>query len=78
MASTGPTRALIEEHSEMLGRLLDMSSEGIFVRNGRIKECNHFLATRTGYAMDKIESTCFAIFFCKPAPASSAENQPCW
>jgi len=41
-----------------------MSSEGIFVlRNGRVKECNHFLAARAGYAMDEIEGTCFASFF---------------
>ena len=59
-----PPRALIEEHSEMLGRLWAMSSEGIFVlRNGRVKECNHFLAARAGYAMDEIEGTCFASFF---------------
>lgn len=57
-------RTLLEERSEMLGRLLDMSSEGIFiVQNGRVKECNHFLATRAGYAMDEIEGTCFASFF---------------
>ena len=59
-----PPRALIEEHSEMLGRLWAMSSEGIFVlRNGRVKECNHFLAARAGYAMDEVEGTCFASFF---------------
>jgi hypothetical protein len=44
-----PRRALIEERSEMLGRLWEMSSEGIFVvRNGRVRECNHFLAARAG------------------------------
>ncbi len=57
-------RALTEEHSEMLGRLWEMSSEGIFiVRNGRVRECNHFLATQAGYAMDEVEGTCFASFF---------------
>jgi PAS domain S-box-containing protein len=48
----------------MLHRLLDMSAEGIFiVQNGRVKECNRFLAARAGYAMDEIEGTCFASFF---------------
>ena len=64
MAPVSPARALIKERSEMPGRILDMSSEGIFVvQNGRVKECNHFLATRAGYAMDEIEGTSFASFF---------------
>lgn len=64
MAPAEPPRPLLDERSEMLGRILDMSSEGIFVvQNGRVKECNHFLATRAGYAMDEIEGTCFASFF---------------
>jgi PAS domain S-box-containing protein len=59
-----PPRALIEERSEMLGRLWEMSSEGIFVvQNGRVKACNHFLAAQAGYAMDEVEGTCFASFF---------------
>jgi PAS domain S-box-containing protein len=65
--ATEPAEApyhLLEERSEVLRRLWEMSSEGIFVlRNGRVKECNHFLATRAGYAMDEIEGTCFASFF---------------
>jgi PAS domain S-box-containing protein len=57
-------RALMKERSEILGRLWEMSSEGIFVvRNGRVRECNHFLAARAGYAMDEVEGTCFASFF---------------
>ena len=59
-----PPRALMKERNEMLGRLWEMSSEGIFVvRNGRVRECNHFLAARAGYAMDEVEGTCFASFF---------------
>lgn len=64
MAPARPPSARLEERSEMLGRLLDMSSEGIFiVQNGRVRECNRFLAMRAGYAMDEIEGTCFASFF---------------
>jgi len=64
MASAEPPHALTEERSEMPRRILDMSSEGIFVvQNGRVKEFNHFLSTRAGYAMDEIDGTCFASFF---------------
>jgi PAS domain S-box-containing protein len=63
-APVRPPRARLAERSEMLGRLWEMSSEGVFViQNGRVKECNHFLAERSGYAMDEVEETCFASFF---------------
>jgi PAS domain S-box-containing protein len=55
---------LLEELREVLDRILEMSSDGIFVvRNGLVKKCNHFLATNAGYAIYEIEGTCFASFF---------------
>ena len=64
MEPVNPLCTQVKNRSTMPGRILNMSPEGVFVvQNGRVKECNHFLATQTGYAMEEIAGTCFASFF---------------
>jgi hypothetical protein len=45
-------------------RLPVIPARGIFIlQNGRVQECDHFLAAQAGYGMDEVEGTCFASFF---------------
>jgi PAS domain S-box-containing protein len=64
MGNAGPPHARLEEGRRRQVRLLNRASEGVLVvRNGRVEECNQFLADQAGYAMDEIEGTCLASFF---------------
>jgi PAS domain S-box-containing protein len=64
MGNASPAHARLEEGRRRQVRLLNRASEGVLVvRNGRVEECNHFLADQAGYAMDEIEGTCLASFF---------------
>jgi hypothetical protein len=48
----------------MLRRVLEITSDGIFlVQDGRVRECNGFMAVRGGYRPDEVLDTCFASFF---------------
>jgi hypothetical protein len=48
----------------MWHRPTEIAPDGIFIlEDGRVKECNHFLAAQAGYGMDEVEGTCFASFF---------------
>ncbi|MBI5579778.1 MAG: PAS domain-containing protein [Deltaproteobacteria bacterium] len=53
-----------QEQDRLLQGWLAVSEEGIFVvQDGRIKECNHFLARLGGYLQDEVLDTVFASFF---------------
>ena len=53
-----------QEHDGILQSWLAVSEEGIFVvQDGRVKECNHFLARLGGYLQDEVLDTLFASFF---------------
>ena len=53
-----------QEHNGILQSWLAVSEEGIFVvQDGRIKECNHFLARLGGYLQDEVLDTVFVSFF---------------
>jgi PAS domain S-box-containing protein len=53
-----------QEHDGILQGWLAVSEEGIFVvQDGRIKECNRFLARLGGYLQDEVLDTVFASFF---------------
>ena len=53
-----------QEHDGILQSWLAVSEEGIFiVQDGRIKECNRFLARLGGYLQDEVLDTVFASFF---------------
>lgn len=56
--------AAFQEHGRLLQGRPAVSEEGIFViQDGRIKECNHFLARLGGYLQDEVLDTVFASFF---------------
>ena len=53
-----------QEHDGILQSWLAVSEEGIFiVQDGRIKECNRFLARLGGYLQDEVLDTVFVSFF---------------
>ena len=53
-----------QEHDGILQGWLAVSEEGIFiVQDGRIKECNRFLARLGGYLQDEVLDTVFVSFF---------------
>jgi PAS domain S-box-containing protein len=53
-----------QEHGGILQGWLAVSEEGIFVvQDGRIRECNRFLARLGGYLQDEVLDTLFASFF---------------
>jgi hypothetical protein len=53
-----------QEHDGILQGWLAVSEEGIFiVQDGRIKECNRFLARLGGYLQDEVLDTVFGSFF---------------
>jgi len=53
-----------QEHDGILQGWLAVSEEGIFVvQEGRIKECNRFLARLAGYLQDEVLDTVFTSFF---------------
>ena len=53
-----------QEHNGILQSWLAVSEEGIFVvQDGRIKECNRFLARLGGYLQDEVLDTVFVSFF---------------
>jgi PAS domain S-box-containing protein len=53
-----------QKHDAILQGWLAVSEEGIFVvQDGRIKECNRFLARLGGYLQDEVLDTVFASFF---------------
>ena len=53
-----------QEHDGILQGWLAVSEEGIFiVQEGRIKQCNRFLARLGGYLQDEVLDTVFVSFF---------------
>jgi PAS domain S-box-containing protein len=53
-----------QEHDGILQSWLAVSEEGIFiVQDGRIKECNRFMARLGGYLQDEVLDTVFVSFF---------------
>jgi PAS domain S-box-containing protein len=60
---TRPSSAF-NERDGILQSWLAVSEEGIFVvQDGRIKQCNHFLARLGGYLQDEVLDTVFTSFF---------------
>ncbi len=56
--------AAFQEHDRLLQGRHAVSEEGLFViQNGRIKECNHFMARLGGYLQAEVLDTVFASFF---------------
>ena len=54
----------LQEHDGILQGWLAVSEEGIFiVQDGRIKECNRFMARLGGYLQDEVLDTVFVSFF---------------
>lgn len=63
-ADTGHTLGAGRRLRRSLARLLDRSSDGIFVLDdGRIRLGNRFLTERCGYRPEEVEGTCFDSFF---------------
>jgi PAS domain S-box-containing protein len=63
-AAGASKRLAFQEHDGILQGWLAVSEEGIFVvQDGRIKECNRFLARLGGYLQDEVLDTLFTSFF---------------